>query len=414
MEMNEDQNKIPFRPADVPEQPAFSPEEASARLAAARDAIRDIDEGLARLIALRCCQYDDVWSAKQVLEKPVSDPVKEEEKLAAVRAASPDARTARSSAAALQTLMRISREEQYRMSLATGARWTPGDLIAHAPSAMPDYRVVVNQGTADSYSAIAAKSLFPEARTIQMRTFEGTAAQVRDDIVPAAVLPLENSTAGTVEEVYTIIERMGLYIIAAVDIPISHHLCVLPGATPADVKKVISHPQALAQCSLFIKTMGWETQRAQNTAFATRDVAARGDKTVAALASADAARNAGLEALDIQVSNELDNTTRFVTLSASPVILPDANVLSLIVRLPHRAGSLSGLLSLLNDYGLNLQKLQSRPIPDHPWEYKFYIDIEADRADPAPMEALHALVNEGYPVTFVGWYRRHQPAQGID
>lgn len=380
--------------------------DGAAALAEIRRSIAEIDAQIADLVAARCRYYNDVWAAKQVLAQPVRDPVTEVRKLLAAKDGAPDEIAGISVAAALSGLMRTSRLSQYRSSFRTEPSWPIGDLIRRVSGPLPDFRIAVNQGTETSYSAQAGRLLFPEARLIQMKTFEGAAAQVRDDIAPVAVLPLENTTAGTVDEVYRIIEKMGLFIVAAIDLPIYHSICVVPGARLSDIRRVLSHPQALSQCSMFIQTMGWTQRRAENTAFAAREVAELQDKSVAALASREAADRAGLEVLDVPIANDGSNTTRFVALARQPVVTPEADTVSLIIRLPHQSGALSAVLGLLSDYNLNLKKLQSRPVPDCPWEYGFYLDIQAPRDQAHIEEALYALTRELEQVTFVGWYQQ--------
>lgn len=387
--------------------------DSAAALAKARRSIAEIDARIAELIAARCGYYESVRLAKQALEQPVRDPATEVRKLLAVREGAPDEITGISSAAALSALMRTARLSQYRSAFQTDPVWPVGDLIRRAAGRLPDFRIAVNQGAETSYSAQAARLLFPKARLIQMKSFEGAAQQVRDDIAPVAVLPLENTTAGTVDEVYRIIEKMGLFIVAAIDVPICHSICVVPGARLSDIRRVLSHPQALSQCSMFIQTMGWTERRAENTAFAAREVAELQDKSVAALASKEAADQVGLEVLDVPIANDGSNTTRFVALARQPVIAPEADTISLIIRLPHQSGALSSVLGLLSDYDLNLKKIQSRPVPDCPWEYSFYLDVQALRGQAHIEEALYALIRELAAVTFVGWYQQIRVADPI-
>ena len=350
-------------------------ERYKALLADAREKIATADAAMHELIKDRCAAYEDVWQAKKALNRPVRDPAKEISKLLAARGQEPNDSVGISHRAALAALMRVSRMDQYRRMHAemTNQDWALGKLISHAPTTMPEFKVAVNQGTKASYSAQAAAHLFPQARLLQIATFMGAAQQVKDEIAPVAVLPLENTTAGTVDEVYGLLEHMGLYIIASIDVPISHNICVLPGAKLADIRQVTSHPQALAQCSMFIKTMGWTERPVRNTAFAARDVAEIGDKSLAALASADAAEASGLDILPVRVANNAVNTTRFVALAKQPIIVSDANTLSVLVHLSHKSGALADFLSFLADYDINLKKIQSRPVPERPWEYSILI-----------------------------------------
>ena len=364
-----------------------------------------IDRAIAAQLDERSTYYDNNRLAKQKLNRSISDPGVEAAKLAELAAAAANPTAARSTTAALQSIMRVARMSQYERLYESALSWEPGDTIRAAAPELPDLKVVATQGTAESYSSRAAAYLFPEAKILPAQTFASACREVADDIVPVTVLPLENSTAGAVDDVYDLIDRLNLYIIGTVDMPIRHSLCALPGTKLSDIRTIISHPQALAQCSLFIKGMGWQVQTVNNTAFAARDVAAVNSKSVAALASPVAAAANGLEVIQAQLSDVVVNTTRFAALAAAPVIEPAADIVSLIIRLPHQAGSLANLLNVLADYGLNLLKIKSVPVPDVPWEYGFYIDIEGQPEDGKTLPALYELSQEVKLLRFVGWYK---------
>lgn len=305
--------------------------------------------------------------------------------------------------AVLETLMRMSREEQYRLTLNEAKIWEPGETIALAAAQMPAYKVVAVQGNAASYAGEAAEALFPQASLMPTRTFEAACRAVVEEMVDVCVLPLENSTAGTVDDVYALLDKHNLYIIATKSVEIQHCLAGLPGTRLGDVRTVLSHPQALAQCSTVIKGMGWKSEELLNTAFAAERVAHLQDRQVAAIASEAAALNNGLEVISRDINNAAKNQTRFIAVARKPVILDTANKLSLIVRLSHQAGSLAKMLAMFSDLELNLSKIQSLPVPEAPWQYSFYIDVETPKTAKA-LQALYQLAHEQSVLKFLGWY----------
>lgn len=387
---------------------ALTPEEAAKKLETARTALAEIDDKIIELIAERTTHYGDIRAAKNTLNMPIFNAGVEKAKLSKIAETAENPVVERSAHAALEAVMRVSRMAQHRMNYQETVSWEPGDTVNSAPHTLPQLKVLTTQGTLESYSAKAAAFLFPEAKILPAQSFVGAAQEVATEIVPAAVLPLENSTAGSIDEVYQLIDSLGLYIIATIDVPIRHCLCAIPGTKLSDIRTIISHPQALAQCSLFIQGMNWQTKEVNNTAFGARDVAEIQSKTVAALASPTAAAANGLEIIQAQMSDVVMNTTRFAVLAAKPVIEKDADIVSLIVRLPHYSGALAGLLNILSDYGLNLLKIKSAPVPDVPWEYNFYLDLEGNFADKATLPALYELQQELTMLRFVGWYKNYQ------
>ncbi|MDI9470227.1 MAG: prephenate dehydratase domain-containing protein [Bacillota bacterium] len=373
-----------------------SDEEAArlAELARLREEIDSVDARLLEAYHERQRLVTAIAATKGDTKRPVRDPVREVEKLAAHPKEAP----------LLATLMRLSRASQYRLRYEAGARFPIGEEIAMAADALPPVHVVTTQGDLSSYGAAAARELFPEAQVMPLRTFVSACRQVVDDNAKVAVLPLENSSSGIVHEVYDLLTRHRLYIVGQVAMEIQHRLLALPGTRLGDIRRVISHPQALAQCSTIIQGMGWQIEESQNTAFAARRVAELGDKQVAALASADAGRDFGLVVLSDQVANVADNQTLFVAIARRPVIVPEASRVSLLLSLPHQSGALAELLATFADLNLNLSRIQSLPVPKRPWQYAFYIDIDVAARDEAMLEALYQLSLELPSLRFLGWY----------
>ena len=304
----------------------------------------------------------------------------------------------------MKTILRTSRERQYAILMPEDDAWEIGKKIRTAKDTLDFIGSVAYGGTHGSYSEMAAEKLFPNADKVAVPTFPEACARTEKKEVVAAVLPLENTTAGTVDDVYGLLQNKDMYIVAAGSVRVRHKLSVVPGTKLSDVKTIISHPQGLAQCSEEIKNQGWEIQTAGNTAFAAEQVAKRKDKTVAAIASEEAAIRNGLEILPVEISNSTFNHTRFVALSNQPVITKTANRISILMHLPHSSGSLASALEVFSDYGLNLCSIFSRPIPETPWEYAFFLDFLCDSKDENALLSMYQLSAEMPYMKFLGWY----------
>lgn len=331
------------------------------------------------------------------------DPLREEEIAAAARATIPGDDGIRAEKL-LRSLMRLSRGVQYDLLLPLDTQFALGQQIAGALSAEPEISHIIHQGAAASYSARACACLFPGRPTRSVQTFAEACQIVADGEADAAVLPLENSTAGSVGETYQLLQSHGLYIWRTCDLPIHHHLLAVPGATIDQIRTVVSHPQALAQCASFIRRHSWHPVESLNTAFAAADIARDGDPTRAAIASRQAARMFGLQVLAEEISDHRENLTRFGVVGRELVIDPRASRLSLILRTPHASGSLAATLALFSDRNLNLSKIHSRANPDEPWSYLFDLDVECPAHDPQALATLYQLSREMSYLQLLGWY----------
>jgi len=304
----------------------------------------------------------------------------------------------------LSTVMRISREIQYEKIYKFDEDWNIKDVIKTANRKFKVPKTVACQGTSGSYSHIAASMIFPDVVKIPTLTFEECIEKVKNNECDAALLPLENTTAGTVNDVYDLITNNSMYIIKAVTIPIHHKLILLPGAKIQNIRTVISHPQALAQCSGFIKNMGWNKISVDNTAFAARKMVELGDPTYGAIASGEAGDLNNLQVLNEDVCNFEHNQTRFVAVSKTFELEKKASRISVYFRTAHQSGSLAYVLNVLAERGLNMTKIQSRPVGDTPWEYGFWVDIEGLQKDENVYLALYQLSKELPFLQLLGWY----------
>ncbi len=382
-------------------------------LSDAREQMDAIDRELVRTLVKRMDVSAQVAAIKAKSGQAVFAAAREEEVLAQTHAWARAALAAgQTQAAALHVrslmrhVMRLSRALQYELLLPADGSWPLGGLIADAPSALPIPTIAV-QGGVGSYQSLAAAQLAPAARQIETATFADSCAQVVAGAAAAAVLPLENTTAGTVDAVYDLLLRHELYIVGALSLPIAHALLGVPGSAVGQIRAVHSHPQALTQCAGTIRDRKWQAVAADNTAYAAREVASRADPTVAAIGSPEAARAYGLSILAENLSDNASNQTRFVMVTGAPAIDAAANRVSLILRLDDRSGTLAAVLDIFADRGLNLTKIQSRPQPARPWEYLFYLDFDAHPVGAEKTAALVTLyqLEQEYPfVRFLGWY----------
>jgi prephenate dehydratase len=246
--------------------------------------------------------------------------------------------------------------------------------------------------------------LFPQSALVPAATFDEACFKVLRGECAMAILPLENTTAGTVDDVASLLDSEPIHIIRTVSVPILHKLLLLPGSDIRQVRTVLSHPQALAQCSKFIKKAGWTPVAVENTAFAAGQVREMNDGTCCAIASGEAAFLNNLQVSDEAICDSIHNQTRFAILCSSLVITDNAERISILFRLAHQTGSLAYVLNLFAERGLNLTKIQSRPVSDRPWEYSFWVDLVARRGDPDAMLALYQLSRELPFLKLLGWY----------
>lgn len=228
-------------------------------------------------------------------------------------------------------------------------------------------------GIKGSYGEEALNQYFINITGIPMATFGDVAKSVAQGEADYGVLPVENSSAGAVTTVEDLLLENNVYITGETVLPVVHHLLGVPGASEEDIKAVCSHPQAIEQCRHFIQEKGYAIMLSDNTAFAARDVAKGGDKCIAAIASARAAKLYNLEILRRNIQTSADNYTRFIVIENK--LKHTGDKISIVCVLPHRPGSLYNLLELFAKRGLNLLKLLARPIYKSPWHYRFHIDL---------------------------------------
>jgi chorismate mutase/prephenate dehydratase len=360
-----------------------------------RDEIEAIDRELMALIKRRMQAVDRIAATKLAAASPFRDEQREEQVLQGVRRMAVELGLDAHAMERLYRLvmeMSISRQVAYLQSLET------------APLR------VAYQGVEGSYSHLTAQRRYSgRAGGVLLTGYESVREAVdavRSGSADVSFLPIENSTAGSINETYDELADGGLTINAEVIAQVEHCLLGLPGTRLDELRTVISHPQALAQCEEFLQGLGVRTIGEYDTAGAARKVKEAGDRSVAAIASESAARMLGLEVLRAGIQIQAGNATRFVevALEAAPCPADTPCKTSLVIVLGQSAGALGEVLVEFGRRGIQLAKLESRPLAVDPWKYRFYVDVEA-HADSAPMvEALESVRPLVAEVRLLGTY----------
>lgn len=302
----------------------------------------------------------------------------------------------------LKKLMMVSRKYQYHATLqATDCYHIP--YIQQEPLV----ERVCYAGVPGSYGEAAAKALYPEAQLENRRTFEEVFQAVAKDEQLVGVVPMENSTAGTVDEVYDLLQHYDLSIRRSYVKKVVHCLAGVPGAKVEDITDVYSHPQALAQSSIYLKEHGMIPHEAVNTAIAAQEIVEQGKKSCAAVCSREAAQRYGLEILAEGINHSQENGTRFVAVGHGLLARPEDDLISLVFTCPHQSGSLAGALGIFADYGVNLTEIHSRPDGKNPWNYLFYVDFNGNLLSEDISTMLYQLTEELPYVRILGSCRVH-------
>lgn len=371
----------------------------------------EIDAIDRQLVPLLCRRLDcslRVAAVKAENGLPVLDPRREQ---AVLRQVADESRRRdrdgagydRANTLVYSAVMDVSRGLQHRTLAAGRALF---EELKSAPEELiePKAAKIVCQGAKGAYSDEAASRLFPGGTPRFVATWRDVVGAVGSGEADYGLLPVENSSAGSVHEVYDLIIANRCRIAAACDLPVRHCLLTLPGADVRRVTKVVSHPQALAQCREYIRARGFAEQVFDNTATAARYVAALGDETVAAIGSVHAAGQYGLIPAEKNIQTVEGNRTRFVAIAQKLILPPNANRITLLFRLPHVTGSLYRTLARFALEGLNLTKIESRPLPGETFEYAFYLDLEGTLRSEGTLSLICALSEELPQFTLLGAY----------
>ena len=369
-----------------------------------RTDIDSIDEQITKLFVRRMEDAAQIASWKKEHETAVTDTSREREIINQQTGNVPPA-LAGYTKVLYQTLFDVSRSYQHSKNHALSALCAQMDrVIETTPKERPERAVVACQGVEGAYSQHAADKMFKYPSILYFSGFEEVFKAVDSGLCRYGVLPVENSTAGSVNEVYDLMRKYRFYITHSLKLFIGHALLAPDGVCLKDIKEVYSHPQALAQCSEFIAKNQWKVHACKNTAEAAKLVAESGRKDIAAIGSKDNAELYDLNVLSTAVQNTQNNYTRFICISKDLEIYPGANKTSIMLTLAHRPGSLYHTISRFAALDLNLTKLESRPIAGSNFEFMFYFDVEASVYSPALRTLITELEAESQLFTYLGSY----------
>lgn len=273
------------------------------------------------------------------------------------------------------------------------------------PALFPRRAVVACQGVEGAYSQQACDKLFPHAEIVYVQSFDGVFQAVEKGLCRYGILPIENSSFGSVGSVYDLMKKHHFSIVRSTRLRIAHALLAKRGVGLKNIREIFSHEQAIGQCSEFLKSHPEiKVTVCANTAMAAKMVSESNRDDVAAISSRQCAEIYELEVLSESIQNSDNNFTRFICISRELEIYPGASKISLMMTLPHSTGSLSGMLSRFSMMGINLTKLESRPIPDKDFEFMFYFDLEASVCSEAVLRLLCELQNNPGTFVFLGNY----------
>lgn len=378
-----------------------------AELSELRQQIDEIDAEIFRLFAERGRVSEGVAAYKREHGMRVFDPARERAKVAdAARRAPEDLATY--AQVLMELLMEASRSRQHALlgdDVPDGLRGAVAAARAATPELFPRSAHVACQGTEGAYSQIAAERIFRRPTISFAPTFDAVFRSVEQGAADYGVLPLENSTAGSVNQVFDLMREHSFYVVRTTRVKVDHSLLAAPGARLETVREIYSHEQAINQCAEFLSGLPDVTVHVcENTAVAARSVAESGRRDVAALASSACAGLYGLATLSSSVQDRDNNYTRFACISRDLEIYPGADRASLMIVLPHEPGALYKLLAKFYALDINLLKLESRPIPERDFEFMFYFDVACPAASPELASLLGSIGGVCQDVRLLGCY----------
>lgn len=369
-----------------------------------RDRIDEIDHEIARLYEARMGVCREVGEYKIANGSKVFDRQREKEKISAVKTMVHGEFNKKGIGELFEQLMAMSRKLQYQLLTEKGAL---GKLpfIDVEELDWKNSRIVF-QGTEGSYSQEAMFRYFgKEINSFHVQKFRDAMEAIEEGSADFAVLPIENSTAGAVDEVFDLLVEFENYIVDELVLPVRHALAGLPDATLSDIERVYSHPQALMQSARYLdEHRDWQQISVANTAVAARKVLEDDDVKKAAICSEHAAEVYGLKLLDREINDNPANSTRFIIVTNQKIFRKNASKISICFEVSHESGSLYHMLSHFIYNDLNMTKIESRPIEGRPWEYRFFVDFDGNMADPAVKNAIRGLREESRNLKILGNY----------
>jgi len=370
-----------------------------------RKEIDSIDDDICRLFTKRMKVVNEIGEYKREHDIPVNSGSREREVLTHISKQLP---------ADLEDFGRVLYRSIFDVSKAYEAMYKEKDsplykavskLINADPAPFPKRAIVACQGREGAYSQLAAEKLFEVPEIMYNSTFEGVIRMVTDGLCEYGILPIENSTAGSVNEIYDLLIKYNVHIVRSTRVRIDHQLLGAKGAKLKDIRTIYSHPQAINQCSHFLSTLkGVEIIPFDNTAMAAQKVSKDTTCTTASISSKSCKDLYNMEVLAQDIQNFDSNHTRFICIAKDARIYPGANRTSIMMVMSHKPGTLFSVLSKFNATGANLVKLESRPIPGRDFEFMFYFDIELSIYDKKFASLISELDHCGEQFKYFGTY----------
>ena len=371
-----------------------------------RKQIDEIDEQLVALFQKRMDVASGIAAYKKEHNIPVLDAGRERDKLNDVCSkVRPEMRNYTS--VLYSSMFELSRSYQsHQMTQYNALSQKIADAIENTPKLFPQDVTVAVCGVEGAYAQIAAEKLFRRSAITYFHSFDGVFSAIEGGLCRYGVVPIENSTAGSVKQIYDLMIRHNFSIVRSVRLKIDHNLLAKRGTKLADVKEIFSHEQAISQCSAFLKTLGPDVKitAVANTALAAEMVAKSQRTDVAALCSRSCMDLYGLSCLQRSVQDQGNNHTRFLCISKNLEIYPGANHTSVMLTTAHKPGALYKVLSRFYALGINVTKLESRPIPDRDFEFMFYFDLESSIYSEEFIQIIAELSASTEEFTYLGSY----------
>lgn len=370
-----------------------------------REKIDKIDTQLVELLKERMDCAAEVAKYKSENGLKIYDPNRERSLLNRVSELAGEEHEA-SARVMFSLLMELSRSHQSKLILPK-SRYESiiKEATENTERLFPERASVACQGTEGAFSQVACEKLFSVPNITYCNSFEAVFNAIDKGLCRYGVLPIENSTAGSVNHIYDLMTEHNFYIVRSTRVQINHCLLAKPGVKLEDIKEIISHEQAINQSSQFLATLkGVKVTAYANTALAAKAVSESERNDIAALSSLECASLYGLHAVKKSVQNVGNNYTRFICISKQPEIYPGADRTSLMLVLPHKPGSLYRTISRFYAHNINLTKLESRPIVGSDFEFMFYFDLNTSVYSPALAQLICELENELEIFTYLGSY----------
>ena len=369
-----------------------------------REKINAVDDQLLDLFLQRMDLSEEVAAYKNEHHQPILNKQREREILAKVAEKSGDRE--RFSYHLFSTIFELSRSRQAELITApTKVESLVKTSLASGGEVFPQTGLVACQGVEGANSQVACDRLLPRGNIVYVKSFEAVFSAVESGLCKFGVVPIENSSNGSVRAIYDLIQRKKFSIVRSTRLCIRHELLALPGVKMDDITEIYSHEQAIGQCSKFLGSLGGvRVIPCDNTAMAAKMVAESGSRHAAAISSHPCAALYGLQCVNDAIQDSDNNYTRFICITKDPIIYAGANRISLIIACDNKPGALYEILSKLAALGINMTKLESCPVTGRNFEFIFFLELEASVHEPGVLPMLEELERSCVNFQFLGSY----------